>query len=194
VNRGCCQYSSHPKLSIPSLNTHNIARSNTFKNESRRNMNMCNKTTHSNDIRGAGKLHLVAIEALPWRNMDFLMQKLPTCFVRLAEKPPVAKLFKNFPFYGIPTVYYRVDKSPSLVIILSQMNLVRTTHPISLILILIFSHLRLGLASRLFPSSAPTKTLFLHACYMPSRLIFLELMILMTGKRWTRETWLAVHC
>jgi hypothetical protein len=40
------------------------------------------------------------------------------------------------------------------------MNPVRTTHPISLRSILIFSQLRLGLPSNLFPCSFPAKTLY----------------------------------
>jgi len=54
------------------------------------------------------------------------------------------------------------------------------THPISLRSILIlYSHLRLGLPGGLFPAGFPTKILYnfhlSHACYMPFHLIFLDL-------------------
>ena len=52
-----------------------------------------------------------------------------------------------------PKVHYRIHKCPPPVPILSQLDPVHTTHPTSCISILILSsHLRLGLPSGLFPS------------------------------------------
>jgi hypothetical protein len=57
-----------------------------------------------------------------------------------------------------PQVYYRVKKCLSLSI-LSQMNPLCAPHPISLIPILILSsHVRLGLPGRFITSGFPTKT------------------------------------
>jgi hypothetical protein len=59
-----------------------------------------------------------------------------------------------------PKVRHRVHKSPTLVPILSQIDPTRS-HPISLRSILILStHLRLGLSSCLLPSGFPTNILY----------------------------------
>jgi len=56
-----------------------------------------------------------------------------------------------------PKVHYRIYKRP----VLSQLNPVHAPHPTSWRFILILSsHLRLGLPSGLFPSGFPTKTLY----------------------------------
>ena len=58
-------------------------------------------------------------------------------------------------------VHYRIQKYPPTVPILSQLDPVHTPHPTSWRSILILSsHLRLGLPSGLFPSGFPTKTLY----------------------------------
>jgi hypothetical protein len=58
-------------------------------------------------------------------------------------------------------VHYRVHKSPPPIPVVSQINPVHTTHPISLRSILIVStHLRLGLPSGLFPYGLPTTQQF----------------------------------
>jgi hypothetical protein len=60
-----------------------------------------------------------------------------------------------------PKVQYRAHKSPPLVPILSQIGPVHQPHPVSLRSILILpTHLRLGLPSSLFPSGFPTNILY----------------------------------
>jgi hypothetical protein len=69
-----------------------------------------------------------------------------------------------------PMAYYRIHKSPLLVPILSQIDPLHTIPSLRSILIL-STHLRLGLPSSLFPSGFPTKILnaflFPHSCYIP---------------------------
>jgi len=73
----------------------------------------------------------------------------------LLEKPTATRLAKKVPaFYRIWKVRYHVHKSTPLLLILCQMH---SVHAISLTSILILtSHLWLGLPSGLFPSSIPT--------------------------------------
>ena len=60
-----------------------------------------------------------------------------------------------------PKVHYRIHKFPPPVTILSQLDPVHTPHTTFWRSILILSsHLRLGLPSGLFPSGFPTKTLY----------------------------------
>jgi len=73
-----------------------------------------------------------------------------------------------------PKVHYRIHKCPPPVPILNQLEPVHVPHPTSWRSILILSsHLRMGLPSGLFPSGFPTKTLYTpllsppHTCYIP---------------------------
>ena len=60
-----------------------------------------------------------------------------------------------------PKVHYRIHKCPPLVHILSQLDPVHAPHPTSWRPILILSsHLRMGLSSCLLSSGFPTKTLY----------------------------------
>ena len=60
-----------------------------------------------------------------------------------------------------PKVHYRIHKFPPSVPNLSQLDQVHTPHPTSLRSnLILYSHLRLGLPSGLFPSGFPTKTLY----------------------------------
>jgi hypothetical protein len=80
------------------------------------------------------------------------------------------RLFKNFPAILLnPKVHYRFHKDPPLVPILSQINPVHTTPSYLRSILILFSHLCLGLPSGLFPSGFPNN---MHAsspqsCYMP---------------------------
>ena len=97
---------------------------------------------------------------------------LPSCSRILLEKLTGSKLVKKFPaFYGtrrfITTFTSARHLSLSWAISIQSVP----PHPTSWISILILSsHLLLGLQSGLFPSGFPTKTLYkplLHTLYMP---------------------------
>jgi hypothetical protein len=60
-----------------------------------------------------------------------------------------------------PKVHYRVHKSPPLAPILSQIDPIPTIPSyLSKIILILSTHLRLGLPSRLFPSGFPTNILY----------------------------------
>jgi hypothetical protein len=71
-----------------------------------------------------------------------------------------------------PKVHRRVHKSPPLVPILSPINPVYTTQSYLRSILILSTHLHLGLPSGLFPSGFPTNILYAflfspHSCYMP---------------------------
>ena len=78
------------------------------------------------------------------------------------EKLTGLQLVKKFPtFYGTQKVPYCIQKCPPTAPILSQINSLHTSNLTSYRSILILSsHLRLGLPSGLFPSGFPTKTVY----------------------------------
>jgi hypothetical protein len=98
----------------------------------------------------------------------------------LLEKLTGLQIVKKFPAFMEPEVHYRIRNCPSPVPILSQLDPAHTpTHPTFWRPILILSsHLHLGLPSGLFPSGFPTKTLHMPLrspirATCPAHLIFL---------------------
>jgi hypothetical protein len=101
----------------------------------------------------------------------------------LLEEPPILQLLKNFPaFFGTRRFITVFTRSQHWSLSWSIQSI--PAHPISLRSILILStHLRLGLPSSLFPSGFPTNILYAFLVYpiratCPAHLIHLDLIIL----------------
>jgi len=102
------------------------------------------------------KMHVTKTKLKEWKHSigtTQYMEKSPSSVAKSrSASEEIPRLIWN------PKIHYRVHRSPPLDPILSQVNLVHTFPPISLIPILILSsHLPIRLPSGLFPSGPPTK-------------------------------------
>jgi hypothetical protein len=85
----------------------------------------------------------------------------------LLEKPSIVKLHKNFPaFYGTRRIIIMFTRAFHWSLSWARSIQSIPSHPISLRSILILStHLHLGLPSGLFPSGLPTNILYAFVCF-----------------------------
>ena len=136
-------------------------------------------------IPSPSRLYDVMLNSTNWQLHPILaysMERSPWEPDRFSASPDIPRILWN------PKVYYPVYRCPSPVPILSQISPVHvpTPHPTSWRSILtLFSHLRLGLPSGLFPSGFSTKTRYIHVLFFipttcPTHLIFLYLITRIT--------------
>ena len=93
--------------------------------------------------------------------LTLLTYLLTARITALLEKLTGFQLVNKFPrILWNPKVHYRIHKCPPPVPILCQLHPVHPPHPNSRSILILSSHLRLGLPSGLFPSGLPNKTLY----------------------------------
>jgi hypothetical protein len=101
---------------------------------------------------------------------NFSKKSNHSCSWALPEKLPIVQPFRKFPaILWNPKVHYRVHKSPPLVPILSHIDSVHTipSYLSKRSILILSTHLRLGLPSGIFPSGFPNNILYMHSSSSP---------------------------
>jgi len=100
--------------------------------------------------------------------LTYSMKKSPSWEANwFSASQEISRILRN------PKVHYRINKCRSPVSILSQIDPVHAPHPTpSRSILILSSHLHMGLPSGFFPSGFPTKTLYTSllnplTCYCP---------------------------
>ena len=137
------------------------------------NIFLVNKLYHPPDAKPTPMLTYSIVQSRSWAANWF------------ADSQEIPRISRN------PQVHYRTHKCPPPVLILGQPNPVHTPNPTSWRSILILStHLCLGLPSGLFPSGFPTKTLHTPSPhpYAPHGQPISFFSILSPAQYWVRST------
>jgi hypothetical protein len=105
------------------------------------------------------------------KNVVKTEQRGVSCSWVLLEKPPFVQLLKNFQtFYATRRFIAVFTKSPPLVPMPKQINPFHTTQSYKRSILIVSTHICLGLPSRLFPSGFPTNILYAfllsYMCYL----------------------------